>query len=129
MATPFATGPAPAADPVPYTGVIATPGEDTVRPLSRPGATAEAPAETVARAGELGRSTVSLGDPTQPGLWLETDLVQVARPGRVTVPSNGRFAMVTLRPGTGGGARASIQTLQLLGLSPTALTEIVIYAQ
>ena len=122
-------GSEPPPAPAVYTGIIGIPDEDTIRPSARPSVGANAssePSQPVA-AGELGRSTVSLGDPTQGGLWIETDLVTAARPGRVTVPSNGRFVMVTLRPGEPGGARASIQALQSLGLSPAALTEIVIY--
>jgi hypothetical protein len=112
-----------------YTGTIGTPDEATIRPSARPGEganTSSEPSGTI-NVGELGRSTVSLGDPTRGGLWIETDLVAAPRPGRVTVPSNGRFVMVTLRPGASGGARASLQALQSLGLSPAALTEIVIY--
>lgn len=119
----------------PYGGVVLTAGADTVRPAPRAGEAALADAgatDAVASSGtrESGRSTLSLGDPSKPGLWIETSLVSVERPGRVTVPSNGRALQVTLRPGpAGGGARASLQALQTLGLSPAALTEVVIYTQ
>lgn len=114
--------------PAAFEGQVQVPGADTIRPLARPGEGATVPSAPLAT-GELGRSTVSLGDPTQGGLWLETPFVSVERPGRVSVPATGRFAQVTLRPGPQGGARASLQTLQTLGLSPAALTEIVIYGQ
>lgn len=114
--------------PVAFEGQVQVPGAETTRPLARPGGEAAAPPADLAT-GELGRSTVSLGNPAEAGLWLETPLVSAPRPGRVSVPSNGRFAQVTLRPGPPGGARASLQTLQTLGLSPAALTEIVIYGQ
>ena len=119
-------GDAPA--PVVFDGQVQGPGADTIRPRARPGEGAVVPSAPLAT-GELGRSTVSLGNPAEAGLWLETPLVSAARPGRVSVPSTGRFAQVTLRPGPPGGARASLQTLQTLGLSPAALTEIVIYGQ
>lgn len=115
--------------PVVFDGQVQAPGDDTTRPLARPGEAQAAEVAAPPATGELGRSTVSLGDPSQGGLWLETALVTADRPGRVSVPSTGRFAQVTLRPGPSGGARASLQTLQTLGLSPAALTEIVIYGQ
>jgi hypothetical protein len=76
----------------------------------------------------LGFSVTSLGDATQPGLWLETPLVDAEGPGRV-VAENGRTLVVTLRP-TGGaqgsGSRLSLAGFQALGLDLTALPTLTV---
>lgn len=77
----------------------------------------------------LGRSTVSLGDPTETGFVVDTPLVQDAVEGRVVDPATGKYVVVTLRPQAGSGSRASLPVLQALGLPVTALTEMEIYAR
>lgn len=114
----------PPAPPQPVIEVrIAT--ADTVKPRPRPARTRVTVPE---QPGEIGRSTISLGSPTEPGLWIETPLVTAERPAVATVPETGRSTPVTLRPGPAGGARASLQTLLALGLSPAALAEVVLTA-
>ena len=76
--------------------------------------------------GEWGRCVVSLGNPADRGLWVETPLVRSVRAGRVIRTDTGAELAVELRPGPPGGARASLQTLMGLGLSPAALNELVI---
>ncbi|MBF9059929.1 hypothetical protein HKCCSP123_12125 [Rhodobacterales bacterium HKCCSP123] len=76
----------------------------------------------------LGFSVTSLGDATQPGLWLETPLVTVEGPGRV-VAENGRTIVVTLRPSggeQGSGSRLSLAGFQALGLNLTALPTLTV---
>jgi len=76
----------------------------------------------------LGFTVISLGDATQPGIWLETPLVEEEQPGRV-IGENGRVAFVTLRPSggeRGSGSRLSLQGYQLLGIDLTALPTVTV---
>ncbi|MEM6939851.1 MAG: hypothetical protein AAF943_14975 [Pseudomonadota bacterium] len=75
----------------------------------------------------LGTTVVSLGSPTEPGLWLKTPLVTEAAQGRVTNPATGQSSLVSLIPLEGeetAGSRMSIGALRLIGASLTALTEV-----
>ncbi|PRY95015.1 hypothetical protein BCF33_0627 [Hasllibacter halocynthiae] len=78
----------------------------------------------------LGTQVVALGDPSETGLWLATDLVSSETPGRVVDPANGNGVLVELRPLAGSGApQISLAALRLLGASLTALPEVEIYAR
>lgn len=80
--------------------------------------------------GNLGTTVASLGDPTQPGLWLETPLVTSEMPGRLEA-ENGSSAEVTLRPSggaPGSGSRISIMAMQALGLGLTDLPTLTVFA-
>lgn len=84
----------------------------------------------IATTGTLGETIASLGDPTQPGLWLETPLVQVETAGRV-VTENGTSASVTLRPSggdAGSGSRLSLAAMQALGAGLTDLVPLTVIA-
>lgn len=105
---------------------VRSPGPDTVRPKPRPDKVIPKVIPPSAQNGELGRSVVSLGTPADRGLWVETPLVSSVRAGRVIRTDTGAELAVELRPGPPGGARASLQTLMGLGLSPAALNELVI---
>jgi hypothetical protein len=75
----------------------------------------------------LGKTVVSLGSPTEPGLWIKTPLVKAEAQGRVTNPSNGKSSLVTLIPIDGpttGGSRMSLPALRLIEASLTDLTEV-----
>lgn len=106
------------------------PGAETPRPVARPTepttaavAAGGGPAEGVA-AGSGGETIASLGDPTDPGLWLETPLVSREQPGRI-VTASGASVEVTLRPipgDPGAGSRISLAAMQALGVP---LTELV----
>lgn len=93
----------------------------------------EAPPETGVpsiTSGVFGITVASLGDPTDPGLWLETPLVSSETPGRV-VTETGQTAAVTLRPSggpVGSGSRISLAAMQLLGLSLTDLVTLTVSA-
>ena len=96
---------------------------DTTTPEQRAAATA-APAEPVS---DLGTTVVSLGAPTEPGLWLKTPLVDSEVQGRVTNPANGKSSLVTLIPLDGpatAGSRMSLAAMRLIDLSLTDLTEV-----
>jgi hypothetical protein len=120
--TQTALAPATAAPPPPVTAqTIET--LDTTTPAQRAAASA-APA---GGSTTLGKTIVSLGSPTEPGLWLKTPLVKTEAQGRVTNPRNGKSSLVTLIPLDGpatGGSRMSLPALRLIEASLTDLTEV-----
>ncbi len=121
----LSVGPEP--EPAPASLVpVNTPTADTPRPLARPSNLIPDVIPETAQSGELGRSVVSLGNPADQSLWVETPLVSQVQNGRVIRTDTGAELAVQLRPGPEGGARASLQTLLGLGLSPAALSELVI---
>lgn len=76
-------------------------------------------------------STIAgLGDPTQPGLWMETPLVTAEQKARVTGPS-GAAVILTLRPIAGeisAGSRLSIDAMRALGAPLTELVTLQVSA-
>ena len=76
----------------------------------------------------LGRETASLGDATEPGLWVKTPLVDANTQGRVAWPDKGTTVLVELRPGS-NGAQISLAALRLLEASLTDLPTVEIYAR
>lgn len=80
--------------------------------------------------GVLGTTVASLGDPTSPGLWLETPLVSAETEGRLEA-ENGNSVEVTLRPSggeAGSGSRISLMAMQALGLGLTDLPTLTVIA-
>ncbi|MHA7887934.1 MULTISPECIES: hypothetical protein [Roseicyclus] len=116
-----------APDPV----VIETPPVGGPTDVDAAATAALVPAAPAAPTGEgqfVGFSVTSLGDATQPGLWLETPLVTEEGPGRV-VAEDGRTIVVTLRPSggeQGSGSRLSLAGYQALGLTLTALPTLTV---
>lgn len=129
-------------------------GESGPRPQSRPdsvGATATVPSANARTAEEfdtttaqeraeaaaapvrsgarsLGTTIASLGDPAQPGFWIETPLVSRESEGRVDY--NGQSAQLTLRPIDGpetAGSRLSLAAMRLLGAPLTGLPEVEVF--
>ena len=93
------------------------------------GEEAEAPAPSAA-SGSLGTTVASLGDPTWPGLWLETPLVSAEAAGTL-VAENGNRIDVTLIPSggaAGSGSRISVAAMQALGLGLTDLATLTVIA-
>ncbi|MCB4454664.1 hypothetical protein [Leisingera sp. McT4-56] len=72
-------------------------------------------------------STVaSLGDPSLPGMWMETPLVAAEQQALIRSSRNTQ-AVVTLKPIPGeatGGSRLSIDAMRALGLPLTELAEV-----
>ncbi|WP_293573203.1 hypothetical protein [Phaeobacter sp.] len=126
-------GSVPAAPPVDTTPIAPAPGTtgtigsgtgQTVDPF----ATTARPSSAAPARSYTGRSSTiaSLGDPSQPGLWMETSLVSTPQRARL-VSARGTEAIVTLRPsaGTAGaGSRLSIDAMRALGLPLTELAEL-----
>lgn len=114
--------PATAAPPPPPAARTAE-ALDTTTPEQRAAAIAAPQAPVSA----LGTTVVSLGSPTEPGLWLKTPLVKAEVQGRVTNPANGKSSLVTLIPLEGpptAGSRMSLAALRLIEASLTDLTEV-----
>ncbi|MEM7519710.1 MAG: hypothetical protein AAF307_01630 [Pseudomonadota bacterium] len=114
--------PQTAAPPPPPAAVTAD-ALDTTTQAQR--AAASAPPEAEGRA--LGTTIVSLGSPSEPGLWLKTPLVEMEAQGRVTNPANGKSSLVTLLPLDGpetGGSRMSLAAMRLIEAGLTDLTEV-----
>ncbi|WOI57260.1 hypothetical protein [Palleronia sp. LCG004] len=76
----------------------------------------------------LGEVVASLGDPTEPGLWVKTALVDAQRSGRLEYPGSGQSAVVELRPlPGGGGAQVSLAAMRLLEAPLTDLPTLIVY--
>ena len=90
----------------------------------------EAAATQVAAAeAPLGTTIASLGSPTEPGIWLKTPLVTVARMGRVAYQGNA--INIELRPSggaVGSGSEISLAAMRLLGAPLTGLPELTVFA-
>ena len=74
----------------------------------------------------LGKVAVSLGSPTEPGIWLRSALVKAPGKGRV-VTAGGASVAVDLLPGT-GSAQLSLAAYRALGLSLTDLPEVTVFS-
>lgn len=104
----------------------------TVAQLDRSSTSERATAAAAPSGGEirLGTTVASLGDPSQPGFWVKTPLVNVEGSGRVVNPATGKSAKVRLIPLGGpasGGSQVSLPALQMLGVSLTDLPTIEVY--
>ena len=106
------------------------PGTDTPRPMERPTTegTAGLDDPTPLPAGGGGETVATLGDPTEPGLWLRTPLVRVEQEGRV-MTEGGASVTLTLIPieaEPGAGSRISLAAMQALGASLTDLVPLTV---
>ncbi|MEM9757145.1 MAG: hypothetical protein AAF914_14175 [Pseudomonadota bacterium] len=115
----------------PVSAAALSPDAETPRPTARPGDDVTAASATNAVDGRaLGTTLATLGDAGVPGLWLQTPLVSVEAPGRVTA-EDGSSAAVTLIPSggaDGSGSRISLAAMQALGLPLTAVAELSVEA-
>ncbi|MGH1368798.1 MAG: D-galactarate dehydratase [Maritimibacter sp.] len=79
----------------------------------------------------LGETIATLGDPTDPGFWLETPLVTRVTQGRVEAKTNGKSVSLELRPipgADGAGSRISLPALKLLEVGLAGLHEMTVFA-
>ncbi|KCV83151.1 hypothetical protein ATO10_00280 [Actibacterium atlanticum] len=113
--------------PVPTANAVSVEEFDTTTPEER--AAAAAPAAQTTQ--ELGTIVASLGDPTAPGFWAKTGLVDRVQMGRLVYPETGNSVQVELRPFEGGGAagQVSLAALRVLGAPLTALPELQVFAE
>ncbi len=80
----------------------------------------------------LGRTLASLGDPSRPGLWLRTGLVDTARKGTVTLANDDAQVAVELRPADtapGAGSQMSLAAFRALGVPLTELVAVRVMAR
>ncbi|EYD71280.1 hypothetical protein [Limimaricola hongkongensis] len=121
-----AAAPQQAARPAPPPAGASAEALDTTTPEQRAAAT-QAPEP----AGEqrLGTTIASLGAPADPGLWIETPLVNSVTQGRVETAS-GKSVKLELRPSggaAGSGSEISLPAMRLLGVALTDLPELTVY--
>ena len=105
--------------------------DGTTRPVARPeDLVEERPAvAAVQTKGILGTTVVSLGTPSEPGLWLKTPLVISAGEGRVEYA--GKRINVQLIPIEGepsSGSRMSLPAMKALGIPLTDLAKVQVSA-
>lgn len=77
----------------------------------------------------LGRTVISIGDPSIGGMWLKTPLVDTKRAGQVRY--RGVVVAVTLEPldaEPGSGSQISVRAMQALGASLSDLVEVSVEA-
>jgi hypothetical protein len=99
-----------------------TTAEDRAAALAQPAAATEA---------ALGTTVVSLGPPTDPGIWIETPLVSAIQMGRVDYGPAGTSIAIELRPSggaAGSGSQISLAAMRLLEIPLTALAEVTVYS-
>lgn len=107
-----------------------SPDGETLRPMVRPSAEEDLPPDDgpqpVRDAG--GETIASLGDPSEPGLWLRTPLVSTERQGRITTESGASVAvrLIPIAGATGAGSRISLEAMQALGVSLTDLVPLTV---
>lgn len=104
--------------------------EDIAPEDSSTRAAAVAEGDTASGDSVRGFTVASLGDATQPGLWIETPLVDRERLATVVAP-NGTTLEVTARPSggeRGSGSRLSLAAFQALGLDLTSLPTVTVIA-
>ena len=101
---------------------------DTTTPEERAVAVAAAEQAPAASERSLGTAVASLGDATDPGLWVKTPLVSAVTQGRVAYPAKGTTTLVELRPGT-GATQVSLAALRLLDAPLTDLPTVELFAR
>ncbi len=106
-----------------------TGAQGATRARDRPGAQEGAADTTDADAVRfLGRSVATLGDPSRPGLWVETPLADSGARGRVVLTDGGQGVDLDLIPADDdGGSRLSPAAMRALGLPLGALAEIEVF--
>lgn len=130
--TELAIAPAPKPQAAPQTADAVPPppaAARTVEQFDTTTAAQRAAASQPASGGTaLGTAVASLGDPSQPGFWMETSLVSDVGSGRVTAVDTGQSVEVELRPLAEGSARVSLPAWRLLGVPLTELAEVEVFA-
>jgi hypothetical protein len=120
----------------PPTAIAAAPVAPPVAPLARSAAaldtSTDAQRSAALQAGpaagqDLGRVTVTLGNPTEQGFWLRSALVTTPAKGRVTT-DQGASVSVDLLPGT-AGAQLSLAAFRTLGLPLTGLPSVTVFTE
>lgn len=117
--------PRPGSTGGPATGAVTVDQFDTTTPQERAAALAGGGGGAA-----IGRTVATLGNPADPGFWLETPLVDTVRSGRVVAVASGKAVQVELRPieaDPGAGSRISLPALRLLEVGLAGLHELDVY--
>ena len=127
--TPVQTPPGDSASVKPPKNATTAEQFDTTSQADRTAALAP-----VKPAGEraLGKTIATLGNPTDPGFWLETPLVSERTQGRVVYAPTGKSVAVELIPIQGAatsGSRISLPAMRLLGAPLSGLPELTVFAK
>ncbi len=89
-------------------------------------------AQTSGAGRRLGVTVASLGDPAEPGLWMQTPLVTSAQKERVVYPANGKAVELELIPIDGpktAGSRMSLAALRVIEAPLTDLPEVEVWSE
>lgn len=116
--------PRPGGDALPAADAVTVDQFDTTTPEER------AAAAGASGGAEVGRTVATLGNPADPGFWLETPLVDTVSEGHVKAVANGKSVQLELRPidgAPGAGSRISLPALRLLEIGLTGLHELDVY--
>ena len=120
----------------PPTASVAAPVTPQVTPLARSAAVLDTSTDAQRSAAlqaapgagqDLGRVTVTLGNPTDQGFWLRSALVTAPAKGRVTT-DQGASISLDLLPGT-AGAQLSLAAFRTLGLPLTGLPSVTVFTE
>lgn len=120
----------------PPTASVAAPVTPQVKPLARSAAALDTSTDAQRSAAlqaapgagqDLGRVTVTLGNPTEQGFWLRSALVTAPAKGRVTT-DQGASISLDLLPGT-AGAQLSLAAFRTLGLPLTGLPSVTVFLE
>lgn len=117
--TPTGRGPAGGVDADAPDLTAATEGQNDADEVNLRATAASGPQRTIA----------GLGDPSKPGLWLETPLVAQETQGQVRVVSTGATTQVTLIPVPGAqtaGSHLSLSAMRALNASLSDLIELIV---
>lgn len=120
-----AAAPLPQAPPPPA-GAVTVEQFDTTTAAER----AAAAAPVAAAEARLGTIVATLGNPTDPGFWVKTGLVNAPRAGRLEDPATGASVQVELRPldaASDTDGQTSLAALRTLGVPLTGLPELRVY--
>ncbi|NSX55887.1 hypothetical protein HRQ87_13855 [Sulfitobacter sp. 1151] len=118
------------AAPVPSSNARTVDQFDTTTAQDRAKVVAAANQQTAEQS--LGVTIASLGDPSDPGFWLETPLVDKARAGRVLYDVTGKSAVVELRPMDGpktAGSLLSLAAMRVLEAPLGGLPQIEVFGR
>lgn len=116
------------ADGVPAAGANTADSLDTTSEEERAAAVADA--GPAGGESDLGVTIASLGEVSEPGIWLKTPLVEAPGRGRVEFPEKGTKVAVDLLPldaEPGAGSRISLAAMRLLEADLTSLPEVRVY--
>ena len=121
---------------IPPRASVAAPVTPQVTPLARSAAALDTSSDAQRSAAlqaapgagqDLGRVTVTLGNPTEQGFWLRSALVTAPAKGRVTT-DQGASISLDLLPGT-AGAQLSLAAFRTLGLPLTGLPSVTVFIE